>query len=89
MEDTHGVVNQYFMSIKDTDFAFLLEEYQDGKIFGMVRSRTDVDSSALAKAFGGGGHRVSSGFRFLNGGDLLEIEKQVHEKIREIRDQIK
>lgn len=82
-EDAHGV-SHYFESVSETNFGFLIQEYSDGKIYVMVRSRTDVDSSVLSKSFGGGGHRAGSGFRYLEGGDVVDIEKQVHKKIEEI-----
>lgn len=45
-------------------FALLLTEYEPGKIKGSLRSEPTkgVDVSKIAQAFGGGGHKLASGF---------------------------
>jgi phosphoesterase RecJ-like protein len=87
-DETHGVVSQYMPTIEGTDFGFLLEQYSDGRIYCGVRPREKINAVALSKAFGGGGHEMSSGFRFPSG-DLKEIEKSIHNKIKEIYSEIK
>jgi phosphoesterase RecJ-like protein len=39
----------------------LLKAFHDGSIRASLRSRTDVDVQAVARTFGGGGHRNAAG----------------------------
>lgn len=63
LEDLAGVVN-LLNSIPETSFSFLLTEYEKGKIKGSLRSEPEkeVDVSKIAAQFGGGGHKLASGF---------------------------
>lgn len=63
LDDLSGVVNM-LNTLPDTSFALLLCEHQPGKIKGSLRSEPHkkVDVSAIAKALGGGGHRLAAGF---------------------------
>lgn len=63
LEDLTGVVN-LLNSIPETSFSFLLTEYEKGKIKGSLRSEPEkqVDVSKIAVQFGGGGHKLASGF---------------------------
>lgn len=74
-EDLSGVVN-LLNTIPEASFSLLLAEIEEGKIKGSLRSeprrRTSdalqgepenaVDVSSIARRFGGGGHRLASGF---------------------------
>lgn len=63
----------YVNSIPGMRFSLILSE-RDGKVKGSLRTlRDDVDVSAMAKKFDGGGHRKAAGF-FLTG--KLEEERR-------------
>ena len=61
----------------DSRFALLLTEYEKGKIDGSLRSEEykGVDVSKIAKVLGGGGHKLSSGFK--TEGSLKEVLEKV------------
>jgi phosphoesterase RecJ-like protein len=63
LNDLSGVVN-LLNTLPETDFALLLTEYEPNKIKGSLRSEPQkgVDVSKIAKKFGGGGHKLASGF---------------------------
>ncbi|GAA1072773.1 DHH family phosphoesterase [Tsukamurella spumae] len=46
----------------DCEVAALFKEADNGEWSASLRARTDVDVSALARAFGGGGHRLAAGY---------------------------
>lgn len=52
-------------TVPDAKFAMLLKE-RDGEVRGSLRSdlHKGVDVSAVARAFGGGGHKLAAGFKF-------------------------
>ena len=50
-------------SLHGVRVACLLREQENG-IRGSLRAKDDVDVSAIAKSFGGGGHRAAAGFTF-------------------------
>jgi len=61
-DDLAGVVN-ILNTIPDSKATILFVELPDGKIKASLRTEHDqVDVSALAAVFGGGGHRKASGF---------------------------
>lgn len=59
-DDSSGFV-QYPRSIRGVEAALLLRELADGQTRVSLRSRGRVDVSAVAAAFGGGGHPGASG----------------------------
>lgn len=60
--DVEGIAN-FLNSIGDTKISLMLKETQDGFVKGSLRTTAnDVDVSALAGTFGGGGHRKAAGF---------------------------
>ena len=61
--DLSGIAN-IINTISDSKFSLLLTEYEDQKIRGSLRSEEykGVDVSKIAHDFGGGGHRLASGF---------------------------
>jgi phosphoesterase RecJ-like protein len=73
VDDLAGVVN-LLNSIPETSFSFLLTEYEVGKLKGSLRSEPEkeVDVSQIAKMFGGGGHKLASGFEVV--GTLVKDE---------------
>jgi phosphoesterase RecJ-like protein len=61
-KDSEGLID-YLTTIKGNKFAILLKEDEQGGIKGSLRTQTDIDVSAIASIFGGGGHKKASGFR--------------------------
>ncbi len=72
--DTEGFV-EYAASIKDVLLAAFYCELEPNLYKVSLRSRCDVDVSAVANGFGGGGHKKASGFRFR--GDLTSLKAKL------------
>lgn len=60
-EAMEGITNYLCATLK-VPIIMALREVAGGKVRGSLRTTTDVDVSALAKAFGGGGHKKAAGF---------------------------
>lgn len=62
-------------TVPGTKFALILSEREDGIVKGSLRSEEykSMDVSAIAKKFGGGGHKLASGFEIK--GKIMETEK--------------
>jgi phosphoesterase RecJ-like protein len=73
-EDLDGVA-EYPRSIEGTRLALLFRDLGHGKVKVSFRSVGDVDSNALARRFGGGGHARASGA--LIAGTLDEVKAVV------------
>lgn len=78
-EDTEGFVNE-LLSIETVQIAALLREAKPGKIRCSLRSRRGFDVAAVAREFGGGGHKNAAGCNFE--GDLADAEYQIVEGMR-------
>jgi len=62
MEDASGVVN-LVNTVQDSKVAILFLETPDGTIKASLRGESEkIDVSALARIFGGGGHKKAAGF---------------------------
>jgi phosphoesterase RecJ-like protein len=59
-EDCEGLVN-YALSIGDVQVAVFFRELADGRWRVSLRSKGEVNVSAVAEHFGGGGHKCASG----------------------------
>ncbi len=60
-EDCEGLVN-YVLSIGDVQVAVFFRELPGGRWRVSLRSKGEVNVSAVAEHFGGGGHKCASGF---------------------------
>jgi phosphoesterase RecJ-like protein len=78
LADVEGMVN-FPRSLEGVEVAILFRE-NDGGVGVSLRSKGDVDVSALAVCFGGGGHRNAAGFSWP--GTLDEVEPRVLEQVR-------
>ena len=78
-EDLDGVA-EYPRSIEGTRLALLFRDLGHGKVKVSFRSIGEVDSNALAREFGGGGHARASGA--LATGSLEEVRTRVLERAR-------
>lgn len=73
--DVYGIAN-FLSRLGEGDYSLFLKETTDGHVKGSLRTtRDDVDVSAIAKRFGGGGHQKAAGFKVP--GRLLETEHGV------------
>lgn len=72
--DTEDVVNRMF-TIKSVQAAVLFVEISDEKTKASLRSRGDLDVSAVAEKFGGGGHKAAAGVSF--SGPLSHAQKEI------------
>jgi len=59
-EDCEGLVN-YALSIHDVEVAAFFRELPDGRFRVSLRSKGQLNVSAVAQLFGGGGHECASG----------------------------
>ena len=59
-EDTENLIN-IPRAIEGVRVAVLLKAFRDGSVRASLRSRADVDVQAIARTFGGGGHRNAAG----------------------------
>ncbi len=78
-EDTEGFVNE-LLSIDTVQVAAILREAKPGKIRVSIRSRAGFDVAAVAREFGGGGHKNAAGCTFET--DLTDAEDQIVEGMR-------
>ncbi len=85
-DDTENLINEA-MTVEPVVVAVLVSEQEEGPIRVNLRSKSpevagrDVDVSALAKRFGGGGHRRAAGARIE--GPIEEVRRQVVEAVVE------
>ncbi len=67
-----GIAN-FLNTLSDGKIAMVLQEVQGGTIKASLRTTSDVDVSAFAQQFGGGGHPKAAGFTIR--GKLVETKK--------------
>lgn len=73
--DDIAQVAQILNTVPGTKMALILSERPDGTVKGSLRSEEykDVDVSKIAAQFGGGGHKLASGFEIK--GKIIETEE--------------
>lgn len=77
--DTEGII-EFVRDIRPVELAILLKEQEDGIKFSL-RSKSLIDCTKIAKAFGGGGHvRASGGFIKAS---LEESKEKIIEQLKE------
>jgi bifunctional oligoribonuclease and PAP phosphatase NrnA len=79
-EDCEGLVN-YALSIADVQVAIFFRELPDGRYRVSIRSKGEVNVSAVAEHFGGGGHKCASGCSI--DGPLDTAVSRIVERLRE------
>lgn len=79
-EDTEETVNVP-RSIGGVDAVAYFKQWEPGVVRVSLRSRGDVDVSAIAEKFGGGGHKNAAGCTVT--GELAEIEEKVAAAVAE------
>jgi phosphoesterase RecJ-like protein len=89
--DSEDMVNEP-LAVGSVVVSVLLSEMEGGLIRVNFRSRSpeiagrDVDVSAIAQQFGGGGHRRAAGARIQ--GHLDDVREQVIQAVRSARGQV-
>lgn len=80
VDDVAGLVS-IINTNPDTKFTLLLTETDEKLLNGSLRSEgyTGIDVSKIAKVFGGGGHRLASGFK--SSEDLQEILRKIYDSL--------
>jgi phosphoesterase RecJ-like protein len=84
-DDIEGLVN-YPLTVAGTEVAVLLRELEDGSIRVSMRSKNEVDVSAVAAKFGGGGHRKAAGCQMV--GSLRTVQQQIVSSIQNEMDSL-
>ncbi|HJV46699.1 MAG TPA: bifunctional oligoribonuclease/PAP phosphatase NrnA [Bacillota bacterium] len=79
-EDMEGIVN-YARNIEGVEVGILLKQVDHDLVKMSLRSRQEVDVSAIAKALGGGGHARAAGCSFR--GSLEEAGAALEQKLKE------
>jgi len=82
-DDVSGLASMLCM-IPGIKFSLVLKEFAAGEIDGSLRALPSggVDVASLARALGGGGHRLSAGFKSRR--PAGEVIKQVRDLIKEV-----
>ncbi|MDP2625245.1 MAG: DHHA1 domain-containing protein, partial [Candidatus Peregrinibacteria bacterium] len=67
MEDAGAIIDELLNNAPGAEVVILLKEKEGTLVSGSVRTTTkEVDASAIAGLFGGGGHKRAAGFRIKN-----------------------
>lgn len=80
--EVEGIAN-FLNNLGEGKACLVLKELGEGKVKGSFRTtRDDVDVSAMAQLFGGGGHKKASGFTIDGGMD--EVLEKIFEEIKKM-----
>jgi phosphoesterase RecJ-like protein len=77
-EDTEGLINQP-LTVKEIQAVVFFKEIRAGEWRVSMRSKGNVDINAVAKEFGGGGHKNASGCSAT--GELADLMRLFEHKI--------
>ena len=77
-EDTEGLVNLP-LTVKEIEAVVFFKQEQDGEYRVSLRSKGEIDIGAVAKTFGGGGHKNAAGCTVR--GSIDDLQKQMVEKV--------
>lgn len=80
LKDVEGFIDLP-RSLKSVKVAVLLKESKNGMTSVSMRAKGECDVAAIAKKFGGGGHKNAAGFR-VSGKSLSEMQAEVHSALR-------
>jgi bifunctional oligoribonuclease and PAP phosphatase NrnA len=85
MEESGAIIDELLNNAPGAEVVILLKEKAPGLLSASVRTTTaEVDASAIAGMFGGGGHKRAAGFR-IKGMNFDEAVHKVVSTIREIQ----
>jgi phosphoesterase RecJ-like protein len=77
-DDTEGLINLP-LTVKEIDAVVFFKQIEGNEYRVSMRSKNDVDVSAVAKEFGGGGHKNAAGCSAR--GDIKALQATFVEKI--------
>lgn len=80
-EDCDGIVN-IGRNIRGVKVAAMLRQLETGEVKVNLRSSSDIDVSAIASLYSGGGHKKAAGYTVK--GNLDEVKNRLLEDIREV-----
>ena len=80
-EEYDGIVN-IGRNIRGVKVAAMLRQLENGEIKVNLRSSSDLDVSAIASSYAGGGHKKAAGYT--TRGTLTDVRKQLLDDIREV-----
>ncbi len=69
--ESEGIID-FAMSLKNVKVAVLLKEIDSNNVKASLRSRDDIDTSSIARIFGGGGHKNAAGCSIYGNLDYAE-----------------
>ena len=81
-EDLNGLIN-YTINLKNAEVGLLFHVKKTGEIKVGFRSARHVNVSAIAQAFGGGGHKNAAGCTFKNL-PLEQVKNKVFKQIEAV-----
>ena len=82
MSETDDLID-FVRTAREADVTCLIKQQRDGNFKVSLRSKGETDVGAVAKAFGGGGHRLAAGYTSFTG--LAETVRRVEEELRSPR----
>jgi len=82
MSETDDLID-FVRVAREADVTCVIKQQRDGNFKVSLRSKGQTDVGAVAKAFGGGGHRLAAGFTSHTG--VAETVRQVEETLRTVR----
>jgi phosphoesterase RecJ-like protein len=82
MSETDDLID-FVRVAREADATCVIKQQGDGNFKVSLRSKGLTDVGAVAKAFGGGGHRLAAGFTSHTG--VAETVRQVEEALRSLR----
>ena len=77
-EDTEGLVNLP-LTVKEIEAVVFFKQEKDDEYRVSLRSKGEIDIGAVAKSFGGGGHKNAAGCTVR--GSIDDLQKQMVEKV--------
>ncbi len=77
-EEAEGFIN-YPRSIEGVEVAVFFKEFEEGTWKVSLRSKGKVNVAKVAKAFGGGGHKMAAGFEWK--GELFHLKQLLFENL--------
>jgi Exopolyphosphatase-related proteins len=80
-EDCDGIVN-IGRNIRGVKVAAMFRQWDNGEVKVNLRSSSDIDVSAIANMYSGGGHKKAAGYTVK--GNLEEVKKRLLDDIREV-----
>jgi phosphoesterase RecJ-like protein len=80
--DIDNLLNTVRLAV-EADTAVLAKVHDDGRVKMSLRSRGATDVGSLAALFGGGGHRLASGFTYV--GALADVLGEIRNNVGKFR----